>query len=133
MFAERLRTTPPEYLMWISAIALGEIQFGLSNPTTDVLRRREFAQFIARVVRPQVKEITGSTCFYYAQILRRLWDKYPLPSDRPKEAHLVTLGVDINDVWIVASAWEYGLTLLTQDKMLRIREVVPEVAFECWI
>jgi len=119
--------------MWISAIALGEIQFGLSNSTTDVLRRREFEQFIARVVRHQVKEITASTCFCYADILRRLWDKYPPPSDMPKEAYLVTLGVDINDVWIVASAWEYGLTLLTQDKMLRIREVVPEVTFECWI
>jgi predicted nucleic acid-binding protein len=43
------------------------------------------------------------------------------------------LGVDINDVWICAVAWEHGLTLLTQDKMKQIRSVVPEINVESWI
>lgn len=132
-FAEHLNSKPPEYLMWISAVALGEVEWGLSNYTTDVLRRSDYEQFIARVARPQVKEIRVTTCLYYAKILRRLWDKYPPPSSRSTEAHLATLGVDVNDVWIVASAWEHGLTLLTQDKMQHIREVVTEVTFESWI
>ena len=34
----------------------------------------------------------------------------------------MSLGVDINDVWMVATASERNLTVLTQDKMACIRE-----------
>lgn len=133
-FKERLERKPPEYLMWVSAIAFGEIQWGLSNDTTDALLRSDYERFIARVARPQVLEVTATTDIYYAKLLRRLWDKYPPPSGGTRtEAHLVTLGIDVNDVWIVSSAWEHGLTFLTQDKMKPLRDIVPEVTFECWI
>jgi predicted nucleic acid-binding protein len=48
---------------------------------------------------------------------------------------LIQQGVDINDVWIFATAWTHNLTLLTQDGMGAIRAVVPdeEVAVEDWL
>jgi predicted nucleic acid-binding protein len=70
---------------------------------------------------------------YYAQIIERIWKNYPPANPTVRtDQHLVSLGVDMNDVWIVASAWERGLTLLTSDKMTCIRRVVPEVEMECW-
>jgi predicted nucleic acid-binding protein len=46
---------------------------------------------------------------------------------------LSDLGVDVNDVWIVAVAWEHNLTLLTNDRMPVLREVVGnDVEFDSW-
>lgn len=57
----------------------------------------------------------------------------PPPPKKRTERHLLDLGVDINDVWAVAVAWEHGLIFVTEDKMACIREAVgSDVQFECW-
>jgi predicted nucleic acid-binding protein len=104
--------------------------------TTDQRRRDEYIAFINGEFRPHALPVSASTDKYYADIIGRIWQKYPPANPKLKtEAHLVSLGIDINDVWAVAVAWEHGLTFVTQDKMEKIREVISEaeVPFECWI
>jgi predicted nucleic acid-binding protein len=67
-------------------------------------------------------EIQVTTRTYYAEITARIWEKHPPPTEKKRtELHLAELGIDINDVWIFAVAWEHGLTLLTSDRMATIR------------
>ena len=67
-------------------------------------------------------------------LLGRIWQaRTPASPDVKTDAHLVSLGVDINDIWLVAVAWEHGLAVVTTDKMRVIREAVGvDVAFENW-
>jgi predicted nucleic acid-binding protein len=133
-FMERLRKTPPENQMRVSAITIGELECGhLITTTTDAARRAEANAFIQKEVLPYCLDVTHATRIYYAQILERIWRKHPPPEGKGTEAHLVQNGVDINDVWTVALAWEHNLTLLTADSMAVIKASVPEVAFENWI
>ena len=78
-------------------------------------------------------EVSINTGIYYAKIMERIWQRWPPKSSTKTEAHLASLGVDINDVWVVAVAWEHGLIVLTQDKMQAIKDVTTEVEFDCWI
>jgi predicted nucleic acid-binding protein len=131
---ERLRKTTPETLIRICAITLGELEAGLRiTATTDQQRRDDFAAFIVKDLLPFTVEVGVNTRIYYADILERIWSKHTPDPKYRTEAHLVGQGVDINDVWMFAVAWERNLTLLTQDKMTWIREAVPEVSVECWI
>ncbi len=124
--------------MRICAITLGEIAASRDTTTTTNQRRRdEEDAFIKANLLPNLLPISHSTGIYYGLIIGRLERSYPSPSPKTRtEYHLVArLGIDINDVWIVASAWEHGLTLLTTDKMDCIRQVVKatEVKFDTWV
>jgi predicted nucleic acid-binding protein len=134
-FMAKLGQKPPACLIYVSAITFGEIQWGLAVTTsTDTARRKQFETFVARELWPFVLDVSGPVATAYADILGRLWRKHPpAKTDTKTDAHLVSLGVDINDVWLVATAKERNLTVLTQDKMAHIRDVVPEVTFESWI
>lgn len=134
-FMGRLRQKPPQWLIFVSTVTLGEIEWGqLVTTSTDQERRRRYKEFVARELWQFVLPVTPTVSFAYAEILDRIWRKNP-PSTKSTrtEAHIVSLGVDINDLWLVATAKERNLTVLTQDRMAKIREVVPEVAFECWV
>ena len=70
----------------------------------------------------------------YAEIMGRIWKAYPPASRKTStDEHLLSKGVDINDVWVVAVAKHYRMTLLTEDGMKVLREVVPEITFENWL
>ena len=100
----------------------------------DAQRRHQVKQFLNLYVIPYTKPISISTDLYYGHILGRIWKQNPpANSSISTDAHLVSLGVNINDAWIVASAWEHGLTLLTADKMSCIKAVVSEVQWENWL
>jgi len=133
VFMNHLNALPPECLVRVSVITLGEIQWSMGiTLTTNQQRRDDYEVFVNRELKPFALELTAQTSIYYGEILKRIWQKYPPPASKETEAHLAELGVDINDVWIVAVAFERGLTLVTADKMLVIREVLPEVTFESW-
>jgi predicted nucleic acid-binding protein len=133
-FIGRLRETPAENLLWVSAISIGELESGHRiTATTDAARRAEANAFIHAQILPFCLDVTHSTRTYYAQILERIWRKYPPASGKRTEMHLAEKGVDMNDVWNVAAAWEHGLIFLTTDKMAVIREAAPEVAFDSWV
>ena len=102
--------------------------------STDPLRRAEYANFVIDEYAYSAVDIAASTRGCYASIIGRIWQRHPPASEKVKtEEHLVGLGVDVNDVWLVSAAWEHGLTVLTEDAMACIREAAPEVDFDCWI
>ena len=84
---------------------------------------------------PLLREALSTTKAVYRDINGRIWKKHTPANFKIKtERHLVNLGVDINDVWIVAVAWKHGLVFVTTDKMTCIKEAVSkEVQFGCWI
>jgi len=130
----RVKSLPTTDMIFTSAITLGEIAAGHEmTPGGDLHRRHLVRQFLNLNCIPNTVSVSHYTESYYGKIMGRLWKRKP-PASRsvPTETHLRNLGVDINDVWIVACAWEHGLTLLTSDSMTPIRDVTPEVTFENW-
>jgi predicted nucleic acid-binding protein len=121
---------PAETQIYACAITLGEIGAGHAmTATTNQTRRNEVIAFINKEFVPNSLNITHSTARYYGEIMGRLWKKYPpAKSSISTDAHLCNLKVNVNDIWIVASAWEHGLTLLTADQMAYIRSVVSTAA-----
>lgn len=131
----KLQSLPNNTLVCASAITLGEISAGheMTAPG-DPSRRHAVKRFLTIYVVPYIVAISHSTELYYGQIMGRLWrQRPPANASIATDSHLVnTLGVNLNDVWIVACAWEHGLTLLTTDNMTAIRNVTPEVTFDNW-
>ena len=137
----KARATPAEHLVWVSNITLGEIEAGHRgmSQTTNQKARNEFVRLVNEKLGSLKLEVSEHTPACYGEIMGRIWQKHP-PSPKVKtEQHLLDLGVDINDVWTAAIAWEHGLTFLTQDGMACIREALKqeiednEVAFDCWL
>ena len=134
----RIRALPAETLLFVSAITLGEIDAGHrinEPPNLEAQQARDaFVTFVTKNFLPLTLNVTDRTCFHYGQIMEALWrDCLPLTHRTRTEYHLAhEFGVDINDVWIAASALEHNLTLVTQDTMERIVRVAP-VRIECWL
>lgn len=132
----KLKSLPSETTIFGSVITLGEMWAGHEmTPSGDSRRRNQVENFLNICIIPTAIEVRASTRIYYGQILGRIWKaKPPAKSHIKTEKHLVEqLGIDINDVWIVASAWEHGLILLTKDKLTQIEPLVTEVTYDCWI
>jgi predicted nucleic acid-binding protein len=130
----KLASLPQDTLVCTSAITLGEISAGHEMTSGDPQRHYQVRQFLTLNIVPYAVSISHYTESYYGQIMGRIWRRSSPPTAKvSSDAHLVQLGVGINDVWIVACAWEHGLTLLTADKMTVIRDVTPEVAFDNWL
>lgn len=133
----QIDSLPAETLLFVSAITIGEIEAAhRTNPPSDWKAqevRDAFIAFVNERYLPLTLEISDTTRFSYADIIECLW-KDCAPARRTRtEYHLAhEFGVDINDVWIVASALEHNLTLVTQDKMERITKAVG-VRVECWL
>ena len=129
----KVQSLPQDTLLCTSAITLGEMSAGHHMANGDPHRRHLVRHFLTIYVIPYAVPISHSTELYYGQIMGRIWRAKPPASDKVStDRHLVEIGVNINDVWIVACAWEHGLILLTTDKMTLIRDVTPEVKFENW-
>jgi len=132
----KLKLLAPNTQIRACTITLGEIEAGHGmTKTTNQRRRDEYTAFVNETFFPNALSISTSTGRYYAKIIERIWNKHPKPTQLSTERHLVDLGVDINDVWIAAVAWEHGLALVTNDKMFCIKEVITkeEVEFENWL
>jgi predicted nucleic acid-binding protein len=130
----KIESLPKNTLIYTSAVTLGEISAGheMTAPG-DAQRRHLVKQFLNLYIIPYAVSVTHATESYYGQIIGRIWKGTPPPKATiSTDAYLVSLGVNINDVWIVACAWEHGLILLTADNMSAIRNVTPEVSFENW-
>jgi predicted nucleic acid-binding protein len=116
----------------ISVITWGEIDYGY-NVMTSKERSREapFRSFIAAQSSWMVP-FDKYTAAAYGKLRAKLFEKFG-PKEwkrkglRPSQVtHPVPpcdLGIDENDLWIVAQAIRYGLTLVTNDKMASIKTV----------
>jgi predicted nucleic acid-binding protein len=133
----RLRTIPPEWPIRVCAITLGEIEAGhLITTTTDQVKRNDFIRCINEEFLRYSLPISKHTRFKYGEIVRRILRANPMPKpDTKTERHLVlACGVDMNDLWTVASAWEHNLTFATTDGMSAIRKAVKgHVQFDNWL
>lgn len=129
-----LNAARPEDLLWVCPIVLGEIECGLRvTAVTDPQRRTQCRRFIEEELR-LVHPIEFSTRDSYAEIMECIWRQHPPANGRIKtQAHLSTLGVDVNDIWIAAVSLERNLVLLTEDRMDVIRACVPEIRFDNWL
>ena len=133
----RLRKIPPEWPIRVCAITLGEIAAGhLITTTTDQAKRNDYIKCINEKFLRYSLPISKHTRFKYALIISRILRANPMRKpDTKTEKHLVeACGVDINDVWTVASAWEHNLTFATTDGMAHIRQAVQnDVKFDNWL
>ena len=131
--------------LYLSAISLGEIQYGHAvHPAGAGPVRESFVKFV-RDKFPQVLMVSRHTAEPYGRIRAALFDKLgpkPRKSKRKRAEELCDpttgreLGIDENDLWIVAQAAERNLILVTHDKMVRIRDALQEpeigVQIEDW-
>ena len=131
----KLDSLPRNAQIRACVITLGEIEAGHQmTQSTDEKKRDEYTRFVNREFVPNALGITASARFHYADVLGLLWKAHPPPSGVKTERYLVSrFSVDINDVWIISVAIEHGLTLVTQDRMLEIRAIVPELDVENWL
>ena len=133
---QKVRSFPADWLVWICTITRGEIETGhLINETTDQEKRDNFRRLLNEEFLNTEIAISIHTGSYYAKIISGILLKHPRKNSKIKlKEHLFQLGVDINDAWITAVAWEHNLILVTQDQMRCIREAVgSEVQFDCWL
>ena len=128
----KLNALPKDTVVCTSSITLGEMAASYEMTNGDPPRRHRVKQWLNIYVIPYAVKVSEGTAPYYGNIMGRIWKKWPPARITSTENHLRARGVDINDIWITACAWEHGLTLLTTDAMQSIRDVTPEVTFDNW-
>lgn len=131
--------------LYVSAITLGEIEYGHAfNPAGAGTRRDEFIAFVRQRL-PQILPVSKHTAEPYGRIRAKLAEKFPPPGGWRKTVRVEQmydpiaareLGIDENDLWLVSQAVERNLVLVTNDKMARIRTTIqcvfPSFRFENW-
>ena len=122
--------------LFVSAITLGEIEFGHNlEPAGDGAKREAYKSFLQNQL-PLILQVSRHTGEPYGRIKGKLAKRFPPKggwTKRKKVEQLYDpvagreLGIDENDLWIVAQAVERNLVLVTSDKMTRICQTVCEV------
>ena len=138
---DRITSLEPGTPLRISAISLGEMEYGHCCVTDeDTTIQLKFKQFINTRL-PEVLKIQRSTSIYYGQIRARLFKQFTPKNSRKNlrpcqlidPVTAIELGIQENDLWIASQAIEYNLVLVTHDKMNRIKEVAGDLLnFEDW-
>lgn len=131
----------PETPLRVSVITLGEMEYGhkVASPSGATVIQSEFKQFVATAL-PIVIPVSTSTTPHYGEIRARLFEKF---APRKKRSGLrpeqlvnpttgLLLGIQENDIWLSAQAWERNLVLVTNDSLSHIAQVVPEIKLENW-
>ena len=136
----RIAALPAETPLATSAVVIGEIRYGtLVGPKDRRVGLDELAEFVRRQL-PRVIDVDKSTAAVYGELRARLFEKYAPRGERRglRPEQLVdpvtsrVLGIHENDLWIAAQAIEQNIVLATNDRMVRISEVVPELIVEDW-
>ena len=128
-----------DHPLYVSAVTLGEIEYGhATNPGGVGQPRDEFVRFVREAL-PQVLPVSRHTAEPYGQIRGALFERFAPKSKKTKTKRAEEmcdpttgreLGIDENDLWIVAQAAERNLVLVTNDKkfLKRAQDVGLEVA-----
>ena len=131
--------------LYVSVISLGEIRYGYACQAGSAgAKRDEFLKFLREEL-PQVLTIKKHTSEPYGQVRAALFERFAPHSRRGRKQRAEELiepatgrelGIDENDLWLVAQAIERNLVLVTNDKMTHIREAVravyPDFTFDNW-
>lgn len=132
--------------LFTSVITVGELEYGLltaphPNVAMQSLVRKIVEAFPGKMILPIDK---GNARFHYAKLRAKLFELHA-----PKDARgrAVTnyvsewnepttdkaLGINENDIWIASLALAHNLTLVSADKMQRIRNAAgAKLSFENW-
>ena len=120
------------FRIWISSVTWGEIEFGYQwQIKKEGSLEVQFRQFIHGIA-PKEFIIDKHVTPEYGRVRAMLFEKFG-PRDkkinrlRPEQlidpVTSLQLGIQENDLWIVAQAITRNLTLVTSDKLARIQEV----------
>lgn len=140
----RIDALPDDTPLWISAVTMGEIEFGHRvTESTDESRRDDYEAWVCQKFRAKrrILPITRDTWQYYGPLRAVIFHDYPpqpgANENRPESCFdtvtATTLGIDENDLWIAAQAIEHVLVLVTQDGALhsQIKGAAAKIAKEC--
>ncbi|MBN1123801.1 MAG: PIN domain-containing protein [Sedimentisphaerales bacterium] len=130
-------------IMLTSAIVLGEIEYGIA--VTGKKEQHSLIEFRNHVAMQFAQKrvllsASQSTASIYGDLRARLFKgfapKKQIKGLRPEQlVDPITskeLGIQENDLWIVAQAIEHNLILVTNDAMEHIRLIAPELRVEDW-
>lgn len=99
--------------IYLNPVVLGELYAGFAHGGREKKNRDILREFLSSP-RVQVAIIDEETAERYTAIINYLWSKgTPLPT---------------SDLWIAATAMQYGLKLITTDSHFRN---VPQIIVEC--
>lgn len=120
--------------VWISIIALAEVEYGLKTAPEMLIQRQKDVR-IEMAKYPEVLEPDKHTIVPYSDLRAELFRTYALldrrgrltkkwPEDlfertSAKELH----GTQENDIWVASLAIQYNLILVTEDRMTPLLEV----------
>lgn len=139
---KQLQKLQPDSKLGISIITWGEVAYGYRiESLNEIPIQTEYIQFI-KSKRPKTFEIDIHTANKYGELRALLFDKYAPKEKRKKNLRpeqlvdpitSLELGIQENDLWIAAQAITRNLTLVTNDKLNRIRKVAGgELHIENW-
>jgi tRNA(fMet)-specific endonuclease VapC len=122
--------------LWVSAITLGEIEYGhRCSATPGVDSQKEFLAFVEKEA-PYIADIDKHTATHYGELRSLLFKTFGPKSRRHRRPEELTdpttakqLGIQENDIWIAAQALQFGLVLLSNDKMQHLKHVVSDLIF----
>lgn len=133
---KQLQKLHPDSKLGISIITWGEVAFGQKG-----LIQTDYFQFI-NAKGPKTFNIDMHTANTYGTLRSILFDKYAPKGKRRKNLRpeqlvdpvtSLELGIQENDLWIAAQAITRNLTLITNDKLIRIRDVAgDDLHIENW-
>lgn len=131
--------------LWTSVVVIAEIEYGIRTATKDSkdglneFRSEVHSEFVHNHL---LLNISHHTAVIHGALRAELFEEYSdkrkrKKSRRPEELVCPTtsreLGIQENDLWIVAQAIERNATLVTRDNAMgRIWKVVPELTVEDW-
>ena len=131
---KQLQKLQPDSKLGISIITWGEVAFGQKYAITRELIQADYFKFI-EAKGPKTFHIDMHTANTYGMLRSHLFDKYASKDKRKKNVRpeqlvdpvtSLELGIQENDLWIAAQAITRNLTLVTNDKLSRIREVAGD-------
>lgn len=137
----QINSLDPHAPLRISAVTWGEIEYGhRCVSATEISPQVQFKAFLSKKL-PRVLDVRQTTAIYYAQLRAALFKKFApqkgKKSLRPEQlvdpVSGAELGIQENDLWIAAQAFEHNLVLVTHDKMARIKDVAANlIDLEDW-
>jgi len=138
---EHVNALPADSPLAVSAITLGEIEYGHRAESEGYYTRVqvEFNDFVKKQC-AMILDIRKSTANDYGRLRALLLEKYGgrkekrcrWPEQMIEPSTGLSLGIQENDLWIAAQALEHRLVLVTHDRMSRIHDVANDLAFEDW-
>jgi tRNA(fMet)-specific endonuclease VapC len=131
----RFRARPSHDIVWISPIVIGEVEFGLrSSPTPGDPRHQPVRAVMYTHPELFPQEMVPPTGESYGAILAEIFKRHPKTDpNHATQKHLTTLEVDINDLWLAATAMTHNLTFLTSDEIKVVRACASDVTSENWL